>query len=519
MKVVTPSQMGRIDRFCIDELGIPGVVLMENAALRVVEETAKCLGTLQGKNVLVFAGKGNNGGDAFAAARHLVNRGTGVRVYALANKNMIAGDAAINLSILEKTGIEVNELTEYDEIDKLRHEFYKADAILDGIFGTGLKGNIEGVASEVIRLINQSGKLVVSIDIPSGINGESGKILGCCVKAHKTVTFGLPKVGLLVHPGCEYTGELVVADISIPGKALEHFNINVNLIDYSLVSNNIPTRFANSSKGDYGKIIIVSGSKGMTGAGCLCASAALRSGAGLVYLAVPSSLMPIYETVVKEAVTVPVEDEGQGYFTGKYADRILKNFENKDIAVLGPGLSLNEGVGDVVFEIIKNANIPLIIDADALTLISRNTSILKNLKAGAVLTPHPGEMARLTGIKVEDIQSNRLEVAKEFAVKWGVITVLKGARTIVALPDGTVYINPTGNAGMATGGTGDVLAGIIAALAGQKAKLSDAAVMGVYLHGLAGDRVAASKGEHGLIAGDLVEELPYAMKDLLAKNH
>lgn len=517
MKIVTPAQMNEIDRLSINQFGIPGVVLMENAALRVVDEVIKMLGTVSGKSISVFAGKGSNGGDAFAAARHLYNKGARVDVYILAYKKDISGDAAVNLSILEKSGVETKELVEGFQLTEIKAGLSGADLVVDGIFGTGLKGEVKGLAAEVIRTINNSRKPVIAIDIPSGVSGETGRVPGVCIKACKTVTFGLPKIGLVIHPGCEFTGELAVADIGIPGKVIEHIDIKTHIIEGSHVAKLIPLRRNESNKSDYGRVFIISGSAGMTGSGCLAASAVLRVGAGLVYLGVPESLAPIYGASLIEPITIPLQDNGAGYLSKNSIGNVLENMKGKNVVAAGPGLSMREGIAEVVVEILKNAEVPLVLDADALNAVSRDVSVLKYLKAGTVITPHPGEMARLTGLSSSDVQSNRIEVSSEFACKWKVVTVLKGARTVVAMPDGTVYINPTGNSGMATGGTGDVLTGIIAGFIAQGASPEDAAVAGVYLHGLTGDVVAQKKGEHGLIASDIVEELPYVMKQVIGE--
>jgi len=510
--------MNCIDSTVINETGIPGIVLMENAAIRVVEEISGFLGSLGGKTIFVFAGKGNNGGDAFAVARLLLNRDAKVCVYCTASKKDITGDALINLSILEKIGIRVSELVDGTRLESVRRELLTADVIIDGIFGTGIRGQVEGLPAEVIGTINSSGKPVISIDIPSGINGETGKMLGCSIKAVKTVTFALPKIGLVVHPGCEYAGELVVADISIPKKVIDSMEIKTNLIDRELVSGIIPERRTDSNKGDYGKVLVVTGSLGMTGAGYLTAGSALRSGSGLVYLGVPSSLVSVYDSALRESVTIPLEDEGKGFISRKCIDKLVDLMRNKDVVAMGPGLSVNNDITEVVGTVIDKAGIPLVLDADALNAVSGDISMLRKLKVKTVVTPHPGEMARLTGRSIEDIQSGRMTAAQDFASEYGVITVLKGAKTIVALPDGHVYINPTGNPGMASGGAGDVLTGIIAGLIGQGVEPENAAIAGVYIHGLAGDRAAEKKGMHGIIAGDIVEELPYIIKELVKNS-
>lgn len=514
MKIATPDQMREIDKVAIGSIGIPGIVLMENAAVRVVEEIEASLGAVRGRNILILAGKGNNGGDALAVARHLFNRGARVSLFITAAKAEITGDAAINLSIVSNMMIPTAELVEEVMLDEFKASLSSAELVADGIFGTGFKGSITGFIGDVIDLVNCSGKPVISIDIPSGVNGTTGEVSGSCIRASKTVTLVLPKPGLVMHPGCEYTGELVVADIGIPLEVINGSDIQLNLLDEQFVSDLIPQRKSNSNKGDYGKVLIITGSRGMTGAGCLAAGAALRSGSGLVYLGVPKSLTGIYNSTVREAVVLPAEDNDRGCIAKESLRYLLQQMEGKSAVALGPGLSVNEDISFVVSHIVENSKVPLVLDADALNAISSDISILARLKAETVITPHPGEMARLTGLSIADIQKDRLNTARSFAAKWGVITVLKGSRTVVALPDGTTYINPTGNAGMATAGMGDVLAGIIASLIAQGLKPGDAAAAGVYIHGLAGDQAALEKGLHGLTAGDVIEQLPYTIKGL-----
>ncbi len=512
MKIVTPGQMNIIDSTTINRVGIPGIVLMENAALQVVEEIGRIFGTIKGKRIFLFAGKGNNAGDAFAVARHLSNKGARLKVYILAEKSAVTGDALINLKALENCGIPVFELLDTTQLDDLQKSLASSDLVVDGILGTGLSGDVLGLVRGVIHIINSSGKYILSIDIPSGICGKTGQVRGACIKAEKTVTFGLPKTGMVIHPGCQYTGELVVADISIPTRVISEIDIRTELIDDDYVARIIPHRYSDSSKGTYGKVLIVSGSVGMTGAGCLVASASLRTGAGLVYMGVPSILTSIYDSVLTESITIPLEDGGTGYLAAGCTDQLARHLGRMTVAAVGPGLSVEGDVTHVVRYIIEYSTIPLVLDADALNAISQDVGMLENLQAQAVITPHPGEMARLMGMGIKEIQEDRIGAACGFSQKWGVITVLKGARNIVAAPDGTVLINPSGNSGMATGGTGDVLTGVIASLIAQGASPFDAAAAGVYLHGLAGDNVARIKGEHGLVASDIVKELPYVLK-------
>jgi len=514
MKVVSPKEMKEIDNISINKLGIPGIVLMENAALKVCEEIVKSLVEISGKNILIFAGKGNNGGDAFAVARHLFNRNAQVEVCIACNKKDISGDAKTNLDILENMGVSTYELSMSLSKIEILESLKKADLVIDGIFGTGFKGELKELLKEIINTINSSRKPVISIDIPSGVVGATGEVPSICIKATKTVTFALPKIGIVVNPGSEYSGEVVVVDIGIPKKIIDYQRINMNIIDSDYVATLIPTRKTNSNKADFGKVFIITGSKGMTGAGCLCGKAALRSGAGLVYLGVPFSLAQIYDAALTESITISLEEKSNGYLSMESEKQILNWISHSTVAAVGPGLSINDDIVELIGSIIENSEVPLILDADALNAVARDVSVLRKLKSEAIITPHPGEMAKLLGISNTDVQNNRIETAREFAAKWNVITVLKGSRSLVAFPDGTIYINPTGNSGMATGGTGDVLTGLLAGLIGQGVKPRDAAVAGVYIHGLAGDMVAAIKGEHGLIAGDLVEELPYAIKQL-----
>jgi NAD(P)H-hydrate epimerase len=518
MKVATPKQIGKMDSETINKIGIPGIVLMENAALKVVEETIKSVGEIKGKKVIVIAGKGNNGGDAFAAARHLHNLEAHVSVFITSKKSEIKSDAEINLKIIENMNIKTVEVIDESILSEIKKELDTCDAVVDGIFGTGFKGQVTGIIEEVVGIVNDSLKYVVSIDIPSGVNGENGKVLGKCIKAHKTVTFTFPKTGLLINPGCEYTGGLVIADIGIPKIICETYDIETILIDEGHVSGIIPKRLRESSKGNYGRVLIVSGSTGMTGSGCLSAKAALRTGAGLVYLGVPAALSNIYGTQLVEPIVIPFEDKGKGYFSKESGKDIIKELEKMNAAAIGSGISCRQDIVEFVHEILINARIPLVLDADALNAVAKDAAILKKSKVPLIVTPHPGEMSRLIGTSIQDVQKDRIKHARDFSDEYNVITVLKGSKTIIATPHGRVYINPTGNPGMSTAGTGDVLTGIIAGFIGQGFSPEDAAVAGVFLHGLAGDSAAQRKGEYGLIAGDLIEELPYAIHQYTKKK-
>src|SRR3989339_1216850 len=425
MKIVTPYEMNEIDKKTINEFGISGVVLMENVALKVITEIEKEIGNLFQKKIIILAGKGNNGGDAFALARHLINNKVEVEIYLLAKKDEIKNDALINLKILEKMDIKIIELMSESQITKLKFSLFKTDLIIDGIFGIGITKEIIGITKEIINLANKSNIPIISIDMPSGINGKTGEIHGIAINAKKTVTFAFPKLGQFLYPGCEYIGKLVISDIGIPKKVLDSFNIKNNIIDDIIIKKLLPQRKKDSNKKDFGKIFIVTGSVGMTGAGCLTAKAALRTGCGLVYLGVPASLCHIYESQLTESITIPLDDT-KGYFRKECINELNKQISLADVVVVGPGLSQKEDIFSIVSNIILNSHVPIVLDADALNALSKDTSILNKSKSEIIITPHPGEMSRLTGISIEEIQNNRIEVAREFSLKFKIITVLKG---------------------------------------------------------------------------------------------
>lgn len=507
--------MNSIDNNTINNYGIPGLLLMEDAAAAIASEAVSMLGGSIGGAITAVAGRGNNGGDAFAAARLLHGQGFDVHVFLVGAKAGISGDAFTNMATLEKIGINIVEINGEEEIALLNSRLKESQLVIDGVFGTGLSRDISGIASTVIERMNLSGKPILSIDIPSGIDGADGSIRGECIRADTTVTFCMPKIGLVVNPGCEYAGRLKVADIGIPRCVIDAQDIKCEIIDAVTAADLIPQRRPDSNKGTYGKAFIITGSTGMTGSGRLACTAALRVGAGLVYAGVPESLTGIYSSSLTEPVIIALPDGGKGYLSDESGGKIRERMTVMDVVAAGPGLSAAEGVKRLVGMVVSECKAPLVLDADALNVISDNTEILKRLDAEAVITPHPGEMARLTGLTAADVQKDRIGTAGRFASEYGVVTVLKGSRTIIALPDGRIFVNPTGNAGMATAGTGDVLTGVITGLIAQGASAAEAAIAGVYLHGLAGDLAADSMGMHGILAGDVVSHLPYAIKEII----
>lgn len=510
MKVVTSSQMREIDKKAGEEFSIPSLQLMENAGLRVYETIRSKLGSPDNKVFYIFAGKGNNGGDGFVVAKHLSLIRTLTKVFLLGKIEEIRGDARVNLDLALKRGVKVIEVKNIEDIDLSP----PPDLIIDALLGTGIKGEVTGLMREVIELINRQGKPVISIDLPSGLDADTGRVKGSCIKATWTVTMGLPKVGLLIYPGLEYVGDLIVADIGFPPSLIEKENIEINLTSSKEVKELLPQRYPDSHKGDYGRVLVLAGSVGFSGAAYLCSQGALRIGAGLVTLGVPESLNEVMEVKLTEVMTKPLPETKEKTLSLRGENVILDLVKRFDVLALGPGLSTNQETKELVRRLITKVSIPLVIDADGLNALAESVGVINKVKAPLILTPHPGELARLLKVTIEEVQSKRIEMAKRAAERLGVILVLKGARTIIACPSGEVFINPTGNAGMASGGTGDVLTGMIAGLLGQGLKPLQASLAGVYLHGLAADLRVKRVGELSLIATDLLDALPEAVREV-----
>lgn len=508
MKVVNAQEMREIDQRAMDDFKIPGIILMENAGFMVSQEVLKMISVLRGKTVTIFVGKGNNGGDGYVAARHLFNLGADVNVIMLENPDFMKGDAAVNMEIWRRMGQKIYTVTQNEDFNAARLLLVKTDLIVDAIFGTGFKGSVKEHIGLVIESINASRKPVVAVDIPSGVEADTGRVNGPCVRANVTVTFGLPKVGLLSEPGASYAGSLKIADISLPVPLLTDNHIKCNMIERSMVKGWLPFRQNYSYKGDYGRVLVVAGSRGMAGAACLTAEAAARIGAGLVNLVVPES---IYEPVcakLTEVMVTPAAETVEGTLSKEALPLIKGLTERADVLALGPGMSTNPQTMEAVRKLISLTHLPLVLDADGINAFIEHKDLLKNYKQPLVLTPHPGEMARLAESLTDKVQGNRLAEARLWSEQLKVVLVLKGAKTIIAAPDGTAYINVTGNPGMATGGTGDVLTGIIAGLIAQGMDAVTSAAAGVYLHGAAGDEAAKEKGLMGLVAGDVLRALP-----------
>ena len=515
MKIVDSDTMRRLDEITIKKYGIPGLVPMENAGRGVAGIIERDFGNLKGKNISIFAGKGNNGGDGFVAARHLSNKGFKVVVYLLAKKSDVKGDAKVNLDIWSRMGGEVIEILSIRGVEKYRSNIRHAALIVDAIFGTGLSADVKGIQRDVIEFINRLNKPVVAVDIPSGLDASNGKVLGSCVKATITATMAIPKIGLVVYPGVDYAGRVETVDIGMPMELLKDEKIPWEVLDFEGIKKLLRPRHGNSHKGTFGHLFVLAGSVGKTGAAAMTSVGAMRAGAGLVTLGIPESLNPIMAKKLTEVMTLPLAESASGVCGYEAFDEVVKFIRDKEVVVLGPGLTASEPVRRLVLRLTKESNIPLVIDADGINCLAYDVKILKKAKAPIIITPHPGEMARLVGMTAKDIQEDRIGIAERFAKENKVIVVLKGAGTVIAEPSGKIFINSTGNPGMATAGTGDVLSGMIGGFIAQGYSPIDAARIGVYLHGLAGDESAKKKGQIGMMATDILDILPKVINSFM----
>lgn len=519
MKLVTSNEMMNMDNIATKKYLIPGIVLMENAGLQVMQKINQLFNNfVANKRIMVFCGKGNNGGDGMVIARHLINKGADVKVFLLSSPSEIKGDAATNLKILQSMGVRIYPIISEKDLQRVDISMIYSDLIVDAIYGTGFKGEAKEISANLIKLINESKKLIVSVDLPSGLEADTGKIYGECIKSNHTITFGLPKIGLYLEPGCRFCGEIEVVDISLPQKLFDQNSLNRELITLNWVRNRISKRDSDSHKGTYGHVLVVGGSPGMTGAVYLAATGALRTGAGLVTAAVPRSLNNILEQKLTEVMTKPLPENDKGFLGRDCIEPILEIIKSVDSIIIGPGMGVSVEGETLLKELIPQINIPIVLDADGLNLFSRIVSsdkeFLKKIRANMIFTPHPGEMARLCQLTIQDVQKDRLTIGEKFAKQWGVTVVLKGSKTIISSPKGKTYLNITGNPGMASGGTGDVLGGIIGALLGQGFNPEISAAIGVFLHGYAADKAVKQTGEFSLTAMDIINFLPVALLEV-----
>jgi NAD(P)H-hydrate epimerase len=516
MRVLTSAQMRDADRRTIDDVGIPSAVLMENAGRQVVAAMAPLLEP--GDRVAVVCGKGNNGGDGFVVARVLVAKGVESCVYLLAPASEIEGDARANLLALDAVGVPVIDVADPDAWTAHLAEICACDVVVDALFGTGLTRPLEGRWRTVVCDLNASQVPIVAVDLPSGLSADTALVIGDAIDATLTVTLGGLKLPLVVPPAASQTGDVVVADIGIPDAVIGALDgPRVDIITREWARDLVVPRSDDLHKGECGRILIVAGSSGKTGAAALAALGALRSGAGLVTVATPRVCQSVVSAMSPEYMTLGLDDTADGMVSSEAVDAILA--ERCDVLAIGPGLGQGAGVRALVRGLVARATVPLVLDADGLNAFAGDADALVGRDGrDLVITPHPGEMARLIGVTVDHVQTHRVEVAREFAATRGLYVVLKGARSVVATPEGAVLINMTGNPGMATGGTGDVLTGVVAAWLAQVLDAQAACALGVCLHGLAGDLAAVEHGEVGLIASDVTDYLGPAVLNLMAED-
>lgn len=517
MKILTAAQMREIDRIAIEELGIPGPILMENAGLQVTAILRNELGLEAGMKVVVVAGRGNNGGDGLVVARHLHNQGVDCQVLLVGSQAEVKGDAALNLQIASRIGVPIIEIRDEAGWKKARKVLGQTPIIVDALFGTGLSSPLEGLYARVVQDINHSGAFVLSVDIPSGLSSDTFELIGPCVRADLTVALGAPKVAHLFPPAEEYVGELVVADISLPPFLFERPGLNLELVELESLVPYFQPRRRDTHKGSYGHLLVIAGSRGKTGAAAMAGRAALKMGAGLVTVATAASCLPIVARSMPELMTEPLPETDSGSISEEALERAMELVKGKDALLIGPGLSTHPSTAAFGLKLLaglKNYRNPVVVDADGLNIVATSPEVLSSLPGKTILTPHPGEFSRLCGLSTAEILRKRLEIVPEFARKHKLHLVLKGYRTLIGSPEGKVMVNPTGNPGMASGGTGDVLAGLLASEAMQVKDILQAAVNAVFIHGLSGDLAAEKVGEKSLTATDLIKFLPAAIRFL-----
>ena len=513
MKLVTAKEMKALDVQAQNDYAMPGILLMDNAAQAVAEAVHEALTALEGERVVIFCGGGNNGGDGLGAARWLQSYGVSVRAFIVgAALDAVQGDAALELAMFTKAGGRVEALSTEDDWVLAELAASKADVLVDALLGTGFHGELEGDILRACELLNKSEKYILAVDIPTGVNADNGAVSENAVRADHTVTMALVKTGLLLYPGREYCGDIELADISMPVKLVEDYKSDKYRLTDEIVRELLPLRKANAHKGDAGRVVICAGSPGYTGAAALASDAAVKAGAGLVSLYTPLSSRDVLAIKLTEVMVHGLLERMPGILGGGAASDVASSAEAADVLAIGPGLGTSESTQEAVRTILQKITTPVVIDADALTALAGHTEILAAMQAQKVLTPHPGEMARLTGLEIAEIEADRINVAKKYAEEWQAIVVLKGAPTVISCPNGTVYVNSTGNSSLATGGSGDVLTGIIAGLAAQEISLQEAAICGVYLHGLAAELTGI---DIGLAAGELAALLPQAREQVL----
>ncbi len=508
MLVVTASEMAALDRETIQQVGIPGIVLMENAARGAAAFFERIVPGLHRRSITVLAGGGNNGGDGFVLARIFHSAGAQVKVVCLRAPEKLQGDALTNFRIMERLEIPVFLWDESRDFDEQWHWVSSSDVVIDAILGTGLNTEVRGLFRQIIDALNKLRATVLAVDLPSGLDATTGRPLGTAVRAAATATFGFFKIGQLIEPGSDYVGILHLVDIGIPPRVARAAGIRRYWLTEEMAASWIQPRSPFIHKGGAGHVAVLSGSRGKTGASTLICEGATRVGAGLVTLFIPASLNPIVEVKLTEPMTFPIAETDEQSPDESALKAIVEFLDGKEALAMGPGISLHPRTAALVRGLLPHLPCPAVLDADALTHVAETPELLKHSNVPLILTPHPGEMARLAGRSVQEVQQNRLETAQNFAAAHGVTLVLKGHRTIVAAPDGRLAINSSGIPAMASGGMGDTLTGMIAGLLGQGLNPFEAACLGVYVHGAAADEAFAGTASRGMIASDLLPHIP-----------
>jgi hydroxyethylthiazole kinase-like uncharacterized protein yjeF len=498
MRVGTASVMRKIDSCAINEIGIPGIVLMENASREVLNYLLERFDD----HFCIICSKGNNGGDGFSLARQLFVIGKRVEVFLVGGDKGMTSDCRTNYEAAKGTGIEIENIGREEDIAKLTRAMDRCNLTVDAIFGTGLARDVEGIYGSCIDAVNAHPVPVVSIDVPSGLDSDTGRVAGKCIKADATVTFELYKRGFINYRARKYTGEVSVVKIGIPEKAVMEHHENEYLLDAQMIRERLKARSIYSHKGDFGRVLIISGTQGYSGAAYICTTSAVRTGSGLVTLACEGSIVDVLSQRLTEAMTVSFEEAG----------KLDGHIRRSDVIAMGPGMGNRSETLELVRTVLENAECPLVIDADGINVLGSNLELLDSSQCEAVITPHPGEMARLTGYDTAYIEGNRREVAMDFARKHGVTVLLKGYSTIIT--DGKqLYYNSTGSSAMASGGMGDCLTGMIASFIGQGYDVLTAACLGAFIHGYAGD--VLSKKLYSVNATHVIEKIPYAIKEII----
>jgi hydroxyethylthiazole kinase-like uncharacterized protein yjeF len=504
MKVSRVSEMRDLDREATDDFGITQEMLMENAGNAAYFVILSEFG-VQGRKFVAFCGTGNNGGDGFVVARKIHSTGGAVRVFFLGESDKLEGAAKKNFDIISRMPIEVSNV---QSIEQIKEATSDCDAIVDAIFGTGISREVTGIYKDTIQLINESKKKVFSIDIPSGVNGDTGQVMGSAVRSNYTITYGLPKIGNMLYPGFELCGKLYVSHISFPPSLYNTDSIKVQINGPV----ELPQRDRDTHKGSYGRALFIAGSSNYLGAPYFSALSFLKAGGGLSYLATPKSISPFLASKGSEIVFVPQKETSSESLAIESKEELLEFSKRVSMVIMGPGLSLNKETQELVRELARKIETPLLIDGDGITAIAEEVKLIKERKAETILTPHGGEMSRITKMEVSEVNEDKINVLQRTAKELNAIIVLKGAHSLVGYPDESVYINTSGNPGMATAGSGDILTGAIAAMYGLGLPLRDAVRMGVFIHGLSGDLAAREKGEDGITAQDILDYLPSAVR-------